>query len=136
MRYYLDTNILIFLLTNKDSISNEVQHILSNYENMFFTSSVCIMETIHLFQTKKLQKKAINIKSIIQKIEDFNITIKPIQKQHLQTLAELPLYANHTDPNDRLIIAQAISDKMPLISSDLKFALYTTNKLDFIKNKR
>ncbi|MGM9746033.1 MAG: PIN domain-containing protein [Paludibacteraceae bacterium] len=88
------------------------------------------------FRQKNCKKKAIDIRSVIQKIEDFNITIKPIQKQHLQTLTELPLYTNHTDPNDRLIIAQAISDKLPLISSDLKFALYTKNKLDFIKNKR
>ena len=64
------------------------------------------------------------------------ITIVPINEKNLETYANLPLYDGHTDPNDRLIIAQAISDKLPLISSDLKFALYTKNKLLFVRNKR
>jgi PIN domain nuclease of toxin-antitoxin system len=35
-----------------------------------------------------------------------------------------------------VIIAQAISDKIPLISSDQKFKLYTSQGLDFVFNKR
>ncbi|HBK32640.1 MAG TPA: PIN domain nuclease, partial [Porphyromonadaceae bacterium] len=42
----------------------------------------------------------------------------------------------HNDPADRLIIAQAITEKMPLISSDHKFELYREYHLDFIYNKR
>ncbi|OAV63386.1 hypothetical protein Barb6_03775 [Bacteroidales bacterium Barb6] len=38
--------------------------------------------------------------------------------------------------NDHAIIAQAISDKIPLISSDTKFQYYTGQGLDFIFNKR
>ena len=43
---------------------------------------------------------------------------------------------DHRDPNDRLVIAQAISDKTALISSDHKFSLYEKNGLDFVFNER
>lgn len=46
------------------------------------------------------------------------------------------LYDDHRDPNDRLIIAQAISDQIPLISSDRKFSRYERYGLDFIFNER
>jgi len=50
--------------------------------------------------------------------------------------AMLPMYENHRDPNDRLIIAQAMSDKISLGSSDRKFEQYTKYGLDFIFNRR
>ncbi len=134
MQYYLDTNILAFLLTNKDSISGKVENILSNYENVLLTSSVCVMELIHLFQIGKLRKRDFDVSFVLGKIAEFNIAIKSVQEQHLQTMSELQCFQDHTDPNDRLIISQAITDKIPLISSDRKFSKY--RDLNFIFNER
>ena len=41
-----------------------------------------------------------------------------------------------TYPNDRLIIAQAISDKIALVSSDRKFYMYEKYGLEFVFNRR
>ena len=41
----------------------------------------------------------------------------------------------HNDPNDRLIISQAITEKIPLISSDTKFPKYVKFGLDLIPNR-
>ena len=57
MRYYLGTNMLVFLLFEPDSISKKVASILANYENLFFTSSICVIELIHLLQIGKITKK-------------------------------------------------------------------------------
>ena len=65
-----------------------------------------------------------------------NIGIVPVSEKHLETLTQLPMFDDHRDPNDRLIIAQAISDHIALISSDLKFDRYIPYGLDFIYNKR
>lgn len=62
--------------------------------------------------------------------------MQPLTERHLDTLAALPLYDDHHDPNDRLIIAQAIADRVPLVSSDQKFARYVRHGLDFIFNER
>ena len=54
MRLYLDTNILVFLLGERKSLSNDVMEILFDYSNTFYTSSVCVHELIHLFQIGKI----------------------------------------------------------------------------------
>ena len=43
---------------------------------------------------------------------------------------------DHRDPFDRMIIAQAISDKATLVSSDLKFQWYSKYGLHTILNER
>jgi PIN domain nuclease of toxin-antitoxin system len=40
------------------------------------------------------------------------------------------------DPSDHLIISQAITEGIPLISSDRKFHFYTQQALDFVYNER
>jgi PIN domain nuclease of toxin-antitoxin system len=51
-----------------------------------------------------------------------NIDILPITIQHLSIISQLPQH--HKDPFDRLIIAQAIAENIPVISIDKKFDLY------------
>lgn len=50
--------------------------------------------------------------------------------------ASLPLYDDHRDPADRLIIAQAIADRVALVSSDRKFSRYGRHGLHFVYNER
>jgi PIN domain nuclease of toxin-antitoxin system len=48
----------------------------------------------------------------------------PISFQHLDELSRLPLFPNHRDPFDRLLIAQAIAEELSIVSSDLRFGNY------------
>jgi PIN domain nuclease of toxin-antitoxin system len=54
----------------------------------------------------------------------------------LMAYAEFTPSRDHKDPNDHMIIAQAISDKIPLISSDNKFKPYEKQGLQLVFNKR
>ena len=128
-RYYLDTNILVFLLEKRsDEISKEVGELIMDYENLLFTSTVCVHELIHLSQIGKLhikrKGKNADISEFSQWLDEMSIKIVPVTVQNLQTYSTLPLFDEHRDPNDRLIIAQAISDKIALVSSDRKFDMY------------
>ena len=68
---------------------------------------------------------------------DTNIKIITTTEKHLIAFANLDIpYSDHKDPNDHMIIAQAISDKIPIISSDRKFKLYESQGLQFVFNKR
>ena len=58
MRYYLDTNILVFLITGqKDEIDPDVKEHIFDYANRMMTSSVCVHELMHLYQIGKLPFK-------------------------------------------------------------------------------
>jgi PIN domain nuclease of toxin-antitoxin system len=59
-----------------------------------------------------------------------------LNRSHLSIYANLDTVKGHNDPNDHIIISQAIADKITLISSDRKFMEYTKQNLSFIFNKR
>lgn len=141
MRYYIDTNILVFLITEqRDEISPDVQSLISDYGNIMQTSTVCVQELIHLYQIGKLpfrrRSHQPDAGEIVGWLDAAGIDVSPICREHLQRYSELPLYDDHHDPNDRLIVAQAIADRVPLVSSDRKFTRYARHGLDFIYNER
>ena len=45
-------------------------------------------------------------------------------------------YLDTKDPNDHIIIAQSMSDKIPIISSDRMFKEYIGQGLEFVYNRR
>ncbi|OAV71684.1 PIN domain protein [Bacteroidales bacterium Barb4] len=138
MRYYLDTNILVFMLSNAmDCINSKVADKISDYTSIFYTSSIAVNELILLYKSSKIELQGCNsAEDIIPRIGQFGIKIMYYNQYHLAKYAALDLVDGHKDMNDHAIIAQAISDKIPLISSDTKFQYYTGQGLDFIFNKR
>jgi PIN domain nuclease of toxin-antitoxin system len=137
MRYYLDANTLIFILLDNDCICKEVSKIIEDPCNLFYVSSIAVREMLHLYKAGKIgeyrYKKATDI---LEAIENVGIEIKPLNKYHLSEYAKIDTAKGHNDPNDHVIISQAIADKITLISSDRKFQEYTKQNLSFIFNKR
>jgi PIN domain nuclease of toxin-antitoxin system len=138
MRYLIDTNVFIYMTENKQFLSDDVIYLLEDYSNQFYVSSESVKELIHLFQTGKFKNSRWKTsEDMIHSLEnEWNIIIKYIGKEHLLTLASLNRVDNHNDPNDRLIIAQAITEHLPLISSDRKFEHYRKHQLQFIYNRK
>lgn len=141
MRYYLDTNILVYMRRSQyDELSAESKELIDDYGNTLYTSAVCVQEFIHLIQIGKVSSTRHSVqfeaKQIVPWLQTIGVKIVPVNESHLQMLSELPLYADHRDPNDRLIIAQAIADRTTLVSSDHKFRLYEKSGLKFFFNKR
>ena len=138
MRYYLDTNVLIFVLTRNDySICRDVQFILDDYCNRFYVSSVAVQELIHAYKIggmRDIHNKSVN--ELFHSIEKSGIEIVPMNRYHLLEYTKLETAYGHKDPNDHIIIAQAISDKIPIISSDRKFKEYIAQGLEFVYNRR
>lgn len=141
MRLYLDTNILVFLLGDRQSLDREVQETIFDCSNILYTSTTCVHELIHLFQIgkvswRKQDGKPFQTGDILEGLNGMLITILPITEKNLQQYATLPVLKDHRDPFDRLIIAQAISDKAVLVSSDRKFQWYERCGLHFLRNER
>lgn len=124
----------------REELSADVLSILDDYSNLLYTSIVCAQELIHLFQIGKIgmgrKYDFRDAARTLDWIRSIGVTISPVNERHLQTMAELPLFDDHRDPFDRLIIAQAITDHITLISSDHKFKHYEPSGLQFLFNKR
>jgi PIN domain nuclease of toxin-antitoxin system len=126
------------LFGEQDSIHRDVKVLLEDYANSLFVSSVAVQEMILLFRIGKLNSKYNyrNERDLIHKIEELNIQTVYFSKENDLTYCELQIADSHKDMNDHLIISQAISDKIPLISSDYKFRTYIEQGLNFIYNRR
>jgi len=48
----------------------------------------------------------------------------PIENAHILQLSHLPLFADHKDPFDRLLVAQSLSEPLILLTVDDKLARY------------
>jgi PIN domain nuclease of toxin-antitoxin system len=66
-----------------------------------------------------------NISNLMDKTLSKGFKILPIERNHLIILSTLDFI--HRDPFDRIIIAQAIAENMPLVSSDDVFKQYPVN---------
>jgi PIN domain nuclease of toxin-antitoxin system len=138
MRYYLDTNVLIFILLKEyDNIHRDVWKIIDDYSSLLYVSAVAVKELIHLYKTGDIKDKDFKTaKDLLDAIEKSEIEIKPLNRYHLSKYAEMDIVKGHKDPNDHIIIAQAMSDKIPLISSDHQFPFYAEQGLSCVFNKR
>ena len=64
---------------------------------------------------------------IPENLEENEIEILHVRLAHLSTMMKLPFH--HRDPFDRLIIAQSLSEKLPVIACDNIFKKYQINTI-------
>ncbi|MBQ6195486.1 MAG: type II toxin-antitoxin system VapC family toxin [Prevotella sp.] len=140
MRYLLDTNIFIYLVIDPDQLSRDVKAILDDYDNTFYMSSESVKELIVGFNNGKLVSRfwdtaAKMVKDITNR---YFIRILPVGEEHMDTYAHLTLNLaeDHRDPSDHVIIAHAITNRMPLVSSDRKFKFYEDQGLELVYNEK
>lgn len=140
MRYLLDTNIFVYSTIDVDSLSKDVRAILEDYDNTFCISSESVKELIVAYRNKGLGVRYWKTpEAMVKAIEDdYGIVILPIAKEHMLTYSRLQLNEaqGHKDPSDHIIIAQAITEHIPLISSDTRFPFYRAQGLDLVFNTK
>ncbi|MBO7416470.1 MAG: type II toxin-antitoxin system VapC family toxin [Bacteroidaceae bacterium] len=140
MRYLIDTNIFIYLSTDREKLSLDVVELLNEPDTLAYISVESIRELIIAYNNKGWgNKKWKSAEDLVNSIEEtFFIEILPIQKDVMQTYSRLSINRtmNHKDPSDHVIISHAITLGMPLISSDTRFPYYTRQGLKLIFNER
>lgn len=118
MRLLLDTHILIWWLTNEPTLSVEAKAVISEPKNLVFVSSASAWEIAIKKSLGKLQAPD----DLAEQIEQKKFTPLAITINHALTVEKLPYH--HQDPFDRILIAQAICEKLTIITRDRKFNTY------------
>ena len=124
------------MVEERDAISKDIWNIVEDTDNLFYVSSMSIQEIFMLMHDNKLNikywQKPADVFNYLENV--FYFAVKYVEKEHLLKFANITPMDGHGDPFDRMIIAQAIAEQIPLISSDSKFHHYRKQKLDFIFN--
>src|SRR3989344_2502770 len=116
--YLLDTHILVWWVIGSDRLPVHVRKILDERESGVFVSAVTIWE----IAIKNSLKKLLIPNSFFDDIKKSQFSELPISFQHTMAVRDLPFF--HDDPFDRLLIAQAIVEKMTLITADKDILRY------------
>ena len=125
MRLLLDTHTLIWFFAGDSQLSANARILIEDEDNNKLVSIASIWE-----MAIKESKGHLNLslplhEYIAQKLslEDFNLL--NINLDHLSQIVTMPFY--HKDPFDRLLIAQAIMEGIPILSKDSAFDAYSKN---------
>lgn len=128
------------MVSDVDSLTKTVCAVLEDVENLKYLSIVSLQELIIAFRTKRLLSNIWkNESEMIEFIlHDPSVVIDNIDEHVIRTLAELEVNEaqDHKDPYDHIIISQAISHRMTLVSSDTKFMFYHKQGLQLIENRK
>lgn len=118
MKILIDTHIFLWMLSAPEKLTEKRRYELESPSNEVFLSAMSIAE---LMIKSSIGKITIEFDPV-EMAEQMQIEILDFSGPHAMVLGELPLI--HKDPFDRMIIAQAITNKLPLMSDDSKFLDY------------
>ena len=139
MRLLLDTNIYVYMVSDINSLTNDVRAVIEDFENLKYLSIVSLQELITAFRSKGLLSNIWKNESEMIEfvLHDPSVVVDNIDEHVIRSLAELEINESqeHKDPFDHIIIAQALSPKMTLVSSDTKFPFYRRQGLQLIENR-
>ena len=121
MGILLDTHAFIWYIEGNERLSLAARSEIINAQNDKFISIASLWEIVIKISKNKLELKQ-SFSEIIQSLLINNIQILEVRTSHLAALFDLPYH--HNDPFDRLIIAQAVVEKLTVISLDQHFQEY------------
>ncbi len=118
MNILLDTHVLIWSLENNPTLSDAARNSITTAGNMVFVSSVSLWE----INIKKSLGKLDVPDNLQEEIRLHRFTPLNINFAHAELAGKLPDI--HNDPFDRMLIAQAIIEKLKLVTRDRLIAGY------------
>jgi PIN domain nuclease of toxin-antitoxin system len=122
MKFLLDTMVWLWSVGPTDKIGSEGLEILTDGQQDLYLSAassweIAIKTKLGKFDLPEPPPRYVPNRIAAQGIHSLSIT-----QSHVLSVYDLPLY--HSDPFDRLIIAQALAENMVILTSDRAFKKY------------
>jgi len=122
VRILIDTHCLLWALARPEALNVDAAALLSNVKTEVIVSAASIWEIAIKSALGKLRVSLTNGDSLFDIIDRQSLTPLPILHSHARRVASLPLH--HGDPFDRLLIAQAQIESVPIMTADDQFLRY------------
>jgi len=118
----LDTHVFLWWTLDAPRLPKRVRRFVQDPANALVFSVASAWELAIKAQLRKLTLPD-RVEQFIQEQLDLNAILPlPVQLEHALQVAELP--AHHRDPFDRLLIAQSLVERLPMITGDPFIARY------------
>ncbi|MBF0167326.1 MAG: type II toxin-antitoxin system VapC family toxin [Alphaproteobacteria bacterium] len=127
MRLLLDTHALLWWFAGDEKLSKPARRLLEESQNEVLVSSASIWE----IATKHRLGKQAEAEALLEDLEGHlssqGFSTLPIEPRHALRAGLLP--GPHRDPFDRMLIAQSLTEDIPLISNERLFDSFGVRRL-------
>jgi PIN domain nuclease of toxin-antitoxin system len=125
MKLLLDTHAFLWFIEDNPRLSAQAKALLESDAELLI-SIASLWEIAIKTSLGKLTIAQPYETFIPQQLELNEVTILPVSLAHLALVSTLPFH--HRDPFDRLLAAQAIVERTPLVSADAAFDAYSIDR--------
>jgi PIN domain nuclease of toxin-antitoxin system len=126
-RVLLDTHSFLWFVTADPKLSAPAQRIFASGSNELLLSVACLWEIAIKVSIGRLPIPEPLDTFIPEQLRINRIGLLPIELRHTFEVTRLPLH--HRDPFDRMLIAQALAEGLPIVSADPAFDNYSVQRL-------
>jgi PIN domain nuclease of toxin-antitoxin system len=119
MRLLLDTHVLLWLMAGSQRLKPKTRALIDSASEVY-VSSVSIWEIAIKYRVGKIEEDP---EEIVERLEEAGLRELPVLTRHAVAAGKLPLL--HRDPFDRLLVAQAITEPLRLLTADPQLAAYS-----------
>ena len=127
MRLLLDTHAFLWWVADNDKLSRKARAAITESANECFLSVVSAWEMAIKSSVGKLKLPVPLDRFVPAQLVANGFVQLPIEFRHVAKVATLTFH--HRDPFDRLLIAQAIEEKMHIVSADATFKRYGVKRI-------
>jgi PIN domain nuclease of toxin-antitoxin system len=122
MKFLIDTHCWLWAFLASERLNDAAKALLADEGNTAFFSTVSAAEIGIKVSIEKLHLPGSAKDFVVSQSENAGMKTLPLYMQHGLRVADLPLH--HRDPFDRLLVAQAQAEGLPLMTADPKIAKY------------
>jgi PIN domain nuclease of toxin-antitoxin system len=122
MKFLLDTTVFIWSLNAPEKLNKGASAVLQDGAQEFYLSAASAWEIVIKSSLGKLTLPKAPAQLIPEALTQFAFRALPITLTHSLAVGELPRH--HNDPFDRLLITQALSEGMVLMTADAAIRKY------------
>jgi PIN domain nuclease of toxin-antitoxin system len=127
MRLLLDTHALLWFDIGDARMPARVRRIIADNRNQLVLSAVSAYEIAVKFEATNLVLPEAPRLYLQRCLADLNLDVLPINLEHSIAAGLLP--SHHGDPFDRMLVAQSITERMPLVTNDYNIRKYNASLL-------
>jgi PIN domain nuclease of toxin-antitoxin system len=127
MQFLIDTHTFLWFVTDDSKLSKYALELIEDETNEAILSVATLWEIAIKFSIGKLTLSKPFQDFVDEQIQINEFRLLNIEPPHINIVSSLPLH--HRDPFDRMIIAQAITENMAIISADPAFDAYGVSRL-------
>jgi PIN domain nuclease of toxin-antitoxin system len=116
MKFLLDSHVFIWLFAAPEKLGEKARSIIEAQDSELLLSAASIWELGVKHQLGKLSLPLPIEEYITSRAQDAGIGLLPISPIHCFRVTELPFH--HKDPFDRMIVAQALTENLTVLTHD------------------